>query len=90
MQGDSWDIEAVVKGDSKSYSIAAASVIAKVTRDRYMQEAHKKWPQYDFVGHKGYPTPAHKAAVRKHGPCPIHRLTFAPLKTMDLSKYDLS
>ncbi|MCU0771083.1 MAG: ribonuclease HII [Verrucomicrobia bacterium] len=71
---------ALVKGDARSYSIAAASVLAKVTRDRFMLECHAQWPQYGFAGHKGYGTPQHLAAIAEHGPCPIHRLTFAPLK----------
>ena len=71
---------ALVKGDGRSYSIAAASVLAKVTRDRLMLEADKTWPQYGFARHKGYPTPEHLAAVTAYGPCPIHRLSFAPLR----------
>ncbi|MSU34011.1 MAG: ribonuclease HII [Pedosphaera sp.] len=71
----------LVKGDSRSYSIAAASVLAKVTRDRHMHDADIQWPQYGFAQHKGYPTAAHRAAIARHGPCPIHRLSFAPLKT---------
>ena len=73
-------VETVVKGDSKVFSIAAASIIAKVTRDRIMSAAHKLWPEYQFAAHKGYPTKAHQALVHRHGPCPIHRMTFAPLK----------
>jgi ribonuclease HII len=72
-------VEAIIKGDGKVFSIAAASIIAKVTRDRMMLEAHEKWPQYGFAQHKGYGTKAHMAAVRLLGPCPIHRLTFRPL-----------
>ncbi len=68
--------EAIVKGDSKSISIAAASIIAKVTRDRIMADLDKAFPQYGFAGHKGYPTKAHKQAILDHGPCPVHRLTF--------------
>lgn len=71
---------ALVKGDSLSYSIAAASVLAKVTRDRVMREADSKWPGYGFATHKGYPTPEHLEAVARLGPCPIHRLSFAPLR----------
>jgi len=68
--------ETIVKGDSKSCSIAAASVLAKVTRDTIMEEYHLKYPEYNFKGHKGYPTKEHYEAIRKHGPCPIHRRTF--------------
>lgn len=75
--------EAVVKGDSKEYCIAAASVLAKVTRDRLMREWHELWPYYGLDRHKGYPTAAHMAAVREHGASPIHRRTFAPLKHME-------
>jgi len=70
----------IVKGDALSYSIAAASVLAKVTRDRLMEEYHERWPAYGFAEHKGYGTPQHLAALAEHGPCPIHRRSFAPLK----------
>ncbi|KAK9816508.1 hypothetical protein WJX72_001255 [[Myrmecia] bisecta] len=73
--------ETVIKGDSKSAAIAAASILAKVTRDRLMQEYDKQWPVYGFARHKGYGTVAHLAAIREHGPCPIHRRSFAPLKS---------
>jgi len=75
-----WPQTALVKGDSLSYSIAAASVLAKVTRDRVMREAEVRWPGYGFASHKGYPTPEHLEAVARLGPCPIHRLSFAPLR----------
>lgn len=65
-----------VKGDAKSQSIAAASIIAKVTRDRMMEEYDKMYPEYGFAGHKGYGTKAHYEALRKYGPCPIHRKSF--------------
>ena len=68
--------ETVVKGDGKSASIAAASILAKVSRDRYMLEMAKAYPQYAFEKHKGYPTKLHYERLREHGPCPIHRLTF--------------
>jgi len=71
---------AIVKGDARSYSIAAASVLAKVTRDRRMLEYHVQWPEYGFAEHKGYGTAKHLAAIARHGACPIHRMTFAPLK----------
>ncbi|ETO36405.1 hypothetical protein RFI_00658 [Reticulomyxa filosa] len=70
----------VVRGDAQVYCIAAASIIAKVTRDRMMVEYHKKWPLYGFDQHKGYPSPAHQKAVWKYGPCPIHRRSFNPVK----------
>ena len=79
-------VETVVKGDSKVFAIACASVIAKVTRDRMMIEYDAQWPAYGFAQHKGYGTKAHMAAVFKHGASPIHRLTFAPLKTMSLAQ----
>ncbi|RLN14902.1 hypothetical protein BBJ28_00015970 [Nothophytophthora sp. Chile5] len=78
--------ETVVKGDAKVFSIAAASIIAKVTRDRLMREFDAQFPQYGLAQHKGYPTKAHVAAIAQHGPCAIHRLTFAPLKPKDKSK----
>ena len=71
---------AIVQGDARSYSIAAASVLAKVTRDRLMLEFDRQWPKYGFAGHKGYGTAQHLAAIAEHGPCPIHRRSFAPLK----------
>jgi len=71
---------ALVKGDARSYSIAAASVIAKVTRDRMMLEFDERFPGYGFAEHKGYGTPQHFAALAERGPSPIHRRSFAPLK----------
>lgn len=68
--------QTVVKGDAKSYSIAAASVLAKVTRDRQCLEMDKDYPEYGFAGHKGYPTKAHMAKVIELGPCPEHRRSF--------------
>ncbi len=67
---------AVWKGDRVSACVAAASVVAKVTRDRMMVALHERWPEYDFAGHKGYVTPDHDAALRRHGPCPEHRFSF--------------
>lgn len=72
--------ETAVKGDSRCYSIAAASVLAKVMRDRVMVELDHTYPKYGMAGHKGYPTPAHMATVKAIGPSRVHRLTFAPLK----------
>jgi ribonuclease HII len=68
---------AIVKGDSLSFSIAAASVLAKVTRDRLMFEYHRQYPEYGFAEHKGYGTPRHLAALAEHGPSPIHRRSFS-------------
>ena len=72
--------EAIKKGDSLSSSIAAASIIAKVTRDRIMADYDKEYPQYDFAKHKGYPTKAHKEAICNAGICPIHRKSFRGVK----------
>lgn len=72
--------KAIIKGDASSQSIAAASILAKKTRDDLMQAYHKLWPEYGFSQHKGYPTKKHLEALEHFGPCPIHRLSFAPLK----------
>lgn len=69
-------VKTVIKGDSLSANIAAASVLAKVTRDDYMLYIAQEYPEYQFDIHKGYGTKAHYAALREHGPCPIHRMTF--------------
>ena len=66
----------VVKGDAKCLSVAAASILAKVTRDRLMEEYDRQYPEYGFAGHKGYGTKAHIAAIQQYGPCPIHRRSF--------------
>ena len=68
--------KAIVKGDATVHEIMAASILAKNARDRIMVLAAKRWPQYGFENHKGYPCASHKAALRQFGPCPIHRLTF--------------
>lgn len=68
--------KAVIKGDAKCYSIAAASIIAKVTRDRMMEQYDRLYPEYGFASHKGYGSAAHIAALKQHGPCPIHRHSF--------------
>ena len=70
------NVETVVKGDSRSANIAAASVLAKVTRDDYMEAMALEYPGYGFEIHKGYGTKAHYEALAQHGPCPIHRMTF--------------
>ena len=80
--------EAIVKGDAKSQCIATASIVAKVTRDRMMRDIDAKYPQYGFKDHKGYGTKSHCQAIEKYGPCEHHRMTFAPIKYMDLSKYE--
>ena len=72
----------IVQGDAFSISIAAASILAKVTRDRIMVEEAKKWPQYGFEQHKGYGTEQHIEAIRRFGPCPLHRKSFDPIKSM--------
>jgi len=72
--------QSVIRGDAKSLSIAAASILAKVTRDRQMIELDSSYPQYGFARHKGYGTAQHMAAIEEHGPCPIHRFTFAPIR----------
>jgi ribonuclease HII len=72
--------QTVVKGDSVSYSIAAASIVAKVTRDRWMRQADQLYPGYDFGKHKGYPTAAHVSRLKELGPCSIHRRSFAPVR----------
>ena len=71
--------EAIVKGDSKVAAISAASILAKVTRDRWCAQYHVEFPAYGFDGHKGYGTAEHLAALRLHGPCPQHRKSFAPV-----------
>jgi ribonuclease HII len=77
----------LVKGDCRSYSIAAASVLAKVTRDHMMRAYDREWPLYGFADHKGYGTPRHLAALAEHGPCPIHRRSFAPVRPMELELF---
>ena len=72
----------IIKGDARCLSIAAASIIAKVTRDRLMCQLHQQYPVYGFDQHKGYGTPAHLEALNRHGASPIHRTTFSPVKEM--------
>lgn len=74
------ECEKIIQGDSKSMSIAAASILAKVTRDRIMCEYHEKFPEYGFHQHKGYGTERHMEALLKHGPCEIHRFSFEPVR----------
>jgi ribonuclease HII len=75
----SYDLKLIIKADAKVFSVAAASILAKVTRDRIMQKYHKKYPQYHFDLHKGYGTKLHLAMLKKHGPCQIHRQSFGPV-----------
>lgn len=72
--------KAVIQGDARSVSIAAASIIAKVTRDRMMARAHAVYPAYGFASHAGYGTAQHRAAIDAEGPCPLHRMSFRPLR----------
>ena len=72
--------KSIIKADEKVFSCSAASIIAKVTRDRIMRREHKKYPCYGFDKHKGYPTKLHRKMLKKHGPCKIHRKSFAPVK----------
>ena len=72
--------EAWIGGDARDRSIMAASILAKVARDRFMRQLHDAWPQYGFDLHKGYSTPTHLASLRAHGPCPQHRRSFAPVR----------
>jgi ribonuclease HII len=76
--------QAVVKGDARSVSIAAASIVAKVTRDRMMNRADLIFPAYGFAAHAGYGTARHRAGIDSHGPCPLHRMTFRPLKRVEI------
>ena len=74
--------KSIVKADQKVFSCAAASILAKVTRDRIMLKYHKKYPQYGFAQHKGYPTKLHQAILKKYGLCKIHRKSFGPVKRL--------
>lgn len=71
---------AIIKGDALSLAVAAASIMAKVTRDRLMREYHRRYPSYNFEVHKGYPTPEHLRLLARYGPCEIHRRTFRPVR----------
>lgn len=72
----------IIGGDGKSYSIACASIISKVTRDRIMEDYDKRYPQYGFKRHKGYGTSEHQDALERFGPCPIHRKSYLPIKRL--------
>jgi ribonuclease HII len=76
-------VRTIVDGDAKSLSIAAASIIAKVTRDRIMASLDEEFPCYGFASHKGYGTAAHLATLRQHGPCIHHRMSFKPVKALE-------
>lgn len=85
-------MQSIIKGDAKSVSIAAASIVAKTTRDGYMLEMDKLFPMYGFKQHKGYPTKEHIEAIKTYGITPIHRKTYEPIKSMlkkDLFNYDI-
>jgi len=77
--------EAIVRGDALIPSISAASILAKVHRDRWCAEVHLRYPEYGFAGHKGYGTLAHMAALREHGACPQHRMTFRPVSEVGVN-----
>lgn len=79
---------AMIKGDDRSQSVAAASVVAKVLRDRLMRVWSRHYPQYGFERHVGYPTPEHRAALQEFGPCPLHRLSFAPVAAARAARAD--
>jgi len=74
--------KSIVKGDEKVFSCCAASIIAKVVRDDIMKRYHKKYPQYGFDRHKGYPAKYHRKMLKKYGPCKIHRKSFKPVKNL--------
>jgi ribonuclease HII len=75
---------ALVKGDAICRSVAAASILAKVHRDRLMERWDREWPAYGFADHKGYPTARHQRALKTHGPCPLHRRSYAPVAQLEL------
>jgi ribonuclease HII len=75
-------VRPVVRGDSLSASIAAASILAKTARDRVMVELAEAWPEYGFAAHKGYHAPVHVEALKRLGPCPAHRMSWAPIRAL--------
>lgn len=79
-------VKAIIRGDAKVLSIAAASIVAKVVRDELMRGMHRLYPQYEFYRHKGYGTQRHQALLKKYGPSPIHRMTWTPMKDLDGKK----
>jgi ribonuclease HII len=78
----SGEVHTIIQGDHWVPAISAASILAKVTRDQMMAQWHQQYPQYGFDRHKGYATPEHLACLKKYGPCPIHRKTFAPVRDL--------
>jgi ribonuclease HII len=80
--GSGFEERAIIKGDGLSACIMAASILAKVTRDQIMRDAHEAYPQYGFDEHMGYGVPQHLEAIRIHGPCPLHRRSFEPIKSL--------
>ncbi len=82
--------EAIVGGDGSDRSIMAASILAKVSRDRHMRALHAQWPAYGFDEHKGYSTPGHLAALALHGPCPQHRRSFAPVRAVAQGAFEFA
>jgi ribonuclease HII len=84
----SWPQTAIVSGDALSYSIAAASILAKVSRDRLMVQLDGQYPGYGFANHKGYGTPEHVAAIKERGACPIHRQSFSPFRPEQTDMFD--
>ena len=79
-------VHSLVRGDSKLAAISAASILAKVQRDRWCEDLHAQYPGYGFATHKGYPTPEHLAALHRHGPCAAHRRSFAPVRAAGAQK----
>ena len=81
-----FEARAIVGGDRSQRAIAAASIIAKTVRDQLMGQAHERFPGYEFASHKGYPSPVHRDALTRLGPCPIHRLSYAPVRATKAAK----
>ncbi len=81
--------EAIIKGDSKVQEISAASILAKTARDANLYQLDKQYPQYGFAQHKGYPTKVHMASLQQHGPSPVHRRSYGPVKKLLLNKLNL-
>jgi ribonuclease HII len=79
--GGMLEARAIVRGDATVAAISAASILAKTARDQFMNQMHAIYPEYDFARHKGYPTPLHLRRLAAHGPCPLHRRSFAPVGT---------